>query len=76
MEYVISSQKVNLQKKKILKGPKKALNLVSSNMMVAYYWFCPEEDELILREDIILLICLLDGILSIFKWHDFKLDCN
>lgn len=48
MEYVISSQKVNLGGKK--KGPKKALNLVSSNVMVAYYWFCPEEDEPILRE--------------------------
>lgn len=44
--------------------------------MVVDYWFCPEEDELILREDIILLIHLLDGILSIFKWHDFKLDSN
>ena len=50
MEYVISSQKLNLGLKKKKKGPKMALNLVSSNVMVAYYWFCPEEDELILRE--------------------------
>jgi hypothetical protein len=35
--------------------------------MVVAYWFCPEEDELTLKEDIILLIYTVHGILSVFK---------
>lgn len=60
---------------KKLNRPKKSVNLLSANMMVADCWFCAE-DELTLRENIIVLICLLDGILSIFKGNYLKLGNN
>lgn len=66
----------NKSSKKLNRPFKKASNLLSSNMMVVGYWFCPEEDVFTLREDIIFLLCLLDGILSIFKWHYLKLDSD